>query len=66
MKKQSKELGKKMSARTRKMNGAFGLEVLEQRRSGLAKMLGILSKGAGGYVSNHPRAVEYTANRFAL
>lgn len=64
MKKQSKMLGIKMSARTRKMNGAFGLEVLEQRRSGLAKVLGLLAKGTR--VSSHPKAVEYTAAQFNL
>lgn len=64
MKKRSKMIGIKMAARTRKMAGEQGLVVLEQRRSGLAKILGLLSKGTP--VSNHPRAVEYTAARFGL
>lgn len=66
MAKRSKMIGTKMAARTRKMAGEFGLTVLEQRRSGLAKMLGLLNKGTNGYVSNHPRAVEYTAAKFGL
>lgn len=64
MKKQSKMLGIKMSARTRKMAGEFGIKQLESRRAGLAKILGLLAKGTR--VSNHPRAVEYTAAQFGL
>lgn len=64
MKKHSKLMGVKMSARTRKMTGEFGLKVWEQRRSGLAKVLGLLAKGTR--VSAHPKAVEYTAAQFNL
>lgn len=64
MAKRSKMIGIKMAARTRKMTGEYGIKMLEQRRSGLAKILGLLAKGTR--VSNHPRAVEYTAAKFGL
>ncbi|AJF40842.1 hypothetical protein [Vibrio phage JSF12] len=58
--------GKKLSARTRKIEGSFGFTLLEARRAGLTKVLGLLSKATDGYVSKHPRAVEYTASVFGL
>ncbi len=64
MAKRSKMIGIKMADRTRKMTGEYGIEVWEQRRSGLAKILGLLARGTR--VSNHPRAVEYTAAQFGL
>ncbi|AKY02205.1 hypothetical protein AEO54_053 [Vibrio phage vB_VorS-PVo5] len=64
MAKRSKMIGIKMAGRTRKMTGEFGITQLENRRAGLAKILGLLAKGTR--VSNHPRAVEYTAAHFGL
>ncbi|QQO38450.1 hypothetical protein VPG01_092 [Vibrio phage VPG01] len=64
MAKRSKMIGIKMADRTRKMTGEYGIKMLEQRRAGLAKILGLLAKGTS--VSNHPRAVEYTAAQFGL
>lgn len=66
MKTRSKLIGIKMSKRTRKMMGPQGVTVLEQRRSGLAKVLGLLNKGTNSHVSNTPRAVEYTASAFNM
>lgn len=64
MKDKSGNFGTKMSARTRKMNGEFGLKLLEQRRAGLTKVLKLLSRGTD--VQATPRAVEFTANQFSL
>lgn len=52
------------SARTRKMEGEFGVKVLEQRRSGLGKVLTLLARCTD--VQASPMAVEYTAAQFNL
>lgn len=54
----------KMSARTRKMGGDFGLRSLERRRAGIAKILAVLSRGTD--VKATPKAVEQTANMYSL
>lgn len=64
MKDKSGNFGTKMSARTRKMNGEFGSQVLESRRSGLKKVLSLLSRGTD--VQATPLAVEHTANTYSL
>lgn len=54
----------KISARTRKMAGEFGITRLEQRRAGLGKILTLLARSTD--VVATPAAVEYTAAQFNL
>lgn len=59
-------MSRKVAKRTEKLEGQFGHQVLVARRNGLVKVLGLLSRGTGKYVSDTPRAVELTANTFSL